>query len=495
MDLQLNKEQSTFLYNFSIRTNINLLELEKCVLKISVKLNITIEQLINEVFKQNTLFYLDKNDNLLNVSDNSGRIWKFISNPENKKFITIIMILYNSVDYDITEIFGKEIGYLSEDEIFILKMKKTLQDTVNNEFNKFNKKLGEIENYYDKNKLIQTNKNGKNGKNEYKGGKSKGKGGYKGKNKGKGGKSGYKGGKHLLKGVKGYIIKIDIRDNKIFQPDLIVDPTWDRTWTTRGGAMIDLISKALETFTLKKNITIYIFLGDYILTEDYPILGFAKPVDSKGILMPDWTFVNAYKSAVSKDWDTQIEKISTACSKIKYNDKKDICFFQGGNTSKGPNKSNIRGYLNTLSKNDKNIEIVIDSTTPPTAATDWCKYKFLLDLPGAHPWSVRLKELFLTKSLVFKIDLHKQWVNFYSSLFFPGKDYVTINYNDNRVEFPTEEEAHSTYRGIKDTMEQISEDKYMEITESAFNKAVRLDSTMVNFYIKCLLQKYEAYFD
>ena len=40
-----------------------------------------------------------------------------------------------------------------------------------------------------------------------------------------------------------------------------------------------------------------------------PILGFAKSYKSNGILIPDWTFHNPYKSKIKSNWEKQMKQI------------------------------------------------------------------------------------------------------------------------------------------------------------------------------------------
>ena len=473
----MDQVESEYLYNLAMRTHIPLADLERCVLDVAPMRGVSTIDVINEVFKNNSLYRLDDEltDSIL-VSDDSERVWEFDCGDKTEKYVKTVMILYDPIVHgDIESIFGHTSRYLSENERTTVKMRKVLQDTVNNEFRHFDRHIEGIDAYYQENKSVKSTRTTRGGKG-----------------------SGGRGSQETR--VHGYIAKIEIRDNKIFEPEGIIGDEWLRAvWRSRGQAMIDLISRVLETFTLGKDITLYIFLGDYMITDEYPILGFAKPISEKGILMPDWTFVDAYKSAVDKNWDAQIEKISTECSKVKYADKKDCCFFQGANTSKGPHKSNIRGYFQTMSSQEDDVEVLLDYPIP-SAATNWCHYKFLLDMPGAYPWSVRLKELFLTQSLVLKVDLCNPWINFYSDLFVPGQDYIRVNYNDNKVGLPAPrgenppKEAYAAFANMKDVMKTLSKDDYLSITRSAYSKAIALNSSMVRFYVRCLLEKYASYF-
>jgi hypothetical protein len=65
--------------------------------------------------------------------------------------------------------------------------------------------------------------------------------------------------------------------------------------------------------------------------------------------------------------------------------KKDILYFKGGPTSK--NKTKIREKLELLSDNIVVVDLKKDNYRP---YYEICNYKYVLDLPGNYPWSVRL---------------------------------------------------------------------------------------------------------
>jgi hypothetical protein len=280
--------------------------------------------------------------------------------------------------------------------------------------------------------------------------------------------------------------------------------TWQRT---RSGTVSDMIQEAItrHDINLPYRVVLYVNIGDKIISDKYPILNFAKASSENGILIPDWTFANAYKSQVAKTWGEQASTIGTECSEIPYSEKIDGIFFQGGDTSKGERKTNIRRNLKNLADlmpSDPKVTILIDKE-PPTKATEWCKFKYLLDLPGAHPWSVRLKELLLSHSLVIKVDLPDPWVNFYSPIFEPGVDYVRVTYvmddvDPKRDATPwarvPERAVLATYKEIVRTARGITEPEFMRITQSAFMKVNALTEDVVMGYFANVIKRYIAEF-
>ena len=244
----------------------------------------------------------------------------------------------------------------------------------------------------------------------------------------------------------------------------------------RTNIIYDMFKFYLKNMNHKfgRQFSIYIYLGDTTLDVDLPIMYFAKSSKEKGFLIPDWTFHNAYKSKFATFWDKQSKIIVNNCNRYKFSNKDNIIFFQGSNTSQGSykNKTNIRKDLENIVEveNNYNMKILIDK--PSTPITDWCKYKYLLDLPGAHPWSVRFKELMLTGSYVIKVDHVDPWVNFYSYLFKPGENYFQIkitNYKDEKLNF---KENKKVYNEIVKIYEKTKNNKTLFNKMSQNNKKI-----------------------
>jgi len=204
-------------------------------------------------------------------------------------------------------------------------------------------------------------------------------------------------------------------------------------YVTRARTLSDAFEQALKKHPIPiRDLVFYIYIGDELPQqyEEYPIFTFAKKKNNRGLLVPDWSFFNPYTSKIVKDWDVLKQEIIDACpTKITY-DK--VFFFRGRNTS-GRTEHNIREGLYTTTKNDPRFRIDLDPNNDQPL-TSWCSYRFLLDLPGSSPWSVRLKEILLLRSVVVKIDVvskkdpHNVYIQFYTPLLEAGKDYASLRY-------------------------------------------------------------------
>ena len=126
---------------------------------------------------------------------------------------------------------------------------------------------------------------------------------------------------------------------------------------------------------------------------------------------------------------------------------------------------------------------------------EWCTYKYLLDLPGAHPWSVRLKELFLTKSLVIHVAVKSEKISqFISEAFIPGVDYAEVifnpDYNVKKGKHASAEQ-YLVYQILEKRKKYNNDtEAYQRIVVSAYNKIILLEYNNILYYLHLLLTEY-----
>ena len=293
--------------------------------------------------------------------------------------------------------------------------------------------------------------------------------------------------------TKNLLLKFKIVNNRISYVD---DKHLEEKGTfikTRAYAMRHMFTIFLSKIEKKLTLTFYLTLHDSLPTDEFPIFGFAKPRSEPGVLVPDWTFHNPYKSKIKTPWAKQLEIISNKCNKTKYESKSNVLYFQGGDTSRtrfeNHPKTDIRRNLKNSTLDDRKYRILIDNE-PSTSVVEWCKYKYLLDLPGAHPWSVRFKELLATKSLVIKVDVEDVWINFYSDIFKPGVDYEQVILKEKGDDDRKERYSRDVKNQINQIVKKIDKQKYLRMTNSAYTKIKMLDNSTLTFYFETLFSKY-----
>ena len=190
--------------------------------------------------------------------------------------------------------------------------------------------------------------------------------------------------------------------------------------------------------------TIYIWISDRVpwyndIDQHFPIFIFAKPRNSNFLIFPDNTFdcltIDQKYRGDCKDWDSVKKLIIDNCSELKFEKKINKIFFKGTSTTK--TNSKIRENLEDFSKkNNKWLDVKLDAWQHYMRLDNFCKYKFLLNLPGHYPWSNRFKYLFLMKSIVINVDVYTidiegaysdlPWDTFINYIVEPKKHYINL---------------------------------------------------------------------
>jgi hypothetical protein len=253
-------------------------------------------------------------------------------------------------------------------------------------------------------------------------------------------------------------------------------------YNDRANALQKIFQLTIDHFHIQKHLIFYVYMGDELPEKysQYPIFTFAKKEKENGILIPDWSFINPYTSKISKSWDDLKTEMYEKCpKKIKYTN---VFYFRGRNTSSNT-KHNLRKKLYNLSKEYSFLDIQLNPTNEQKIS-DWCQYKYMLDLPGSSPWSIRFKELFLLRSVVVKINVDSNYINFYTKLFEKNVDYLNINFTKNNFEHVKKE--------LKNIFENVHDKQYKTIMLNGRKKIKLLTMSNILIYMNTIFQNYES---
>lgn len=325
----------------------------------------------------------------------------------------------------------------------------------------------------------------------------------------------------LIKGhshYQGTLMRIEIRNGRAScanisesGPRLAARP-WMQP---RKRVMMDLIVRSLaymEKTTGKKlpDMMFYLYPSDtYAFAfQKLPMFCIAKPGNRNGILIPDNTFLK-HPDTDPIDWDHTKQEVVKAC-KTSPQEREQVMFFRGSNTSM--TRGDVRGYLADLKTNPElplHIDVPRNKKAPTLANFDpiwsFCKYKYLLNLPGGQPWSYRKKFLFLLKSMVIDVvytqrfsknDANTPWINFYDNIFESGKDYVELVYEwtpeEGKIINLAADEFKQLEKDLKQTFKEFQEnpDKYNRMVESCSRKAHLINLQLVYRSVFSLLFHY-----
>ncbi len=294
---------------------------------------------------------------------------------------------------------------------------------------------------------------------------------------------------------------------------------FEKEGDTRKSVILQNVKNAIERLEKKLGTLPDLFLPFYVSDTHFyhdneiPFFVEAKPKNQKGILYPDKDFYSIQMEGKQINYD-QLKNIIHKHDCTQYSKKEPIIYFSGANT--GSDKHNIRMKLKEVSfenkEENKNYELYVSEQYVPLY--DFCKYKYLLNLPGHQPWSYRMSKILLMGSLVIDVSVlqtyiyqtkenkveinNEKWIQLFSPLFKKNEDYIELIYP--WIEGVTSDKnVHQLYDKINNVFEyyQKHTDEYKRITENASKKTNLIDMKMIDSsfeyviyqFNKCLYEK------
>ena len=186
------------------------------------------------------------------------------------------------------------------------------------------------------------------------------------------------------------LFKIEIKNNKMIYDKKLVE----NDFINRKKQIINILQKMLDKYKIQNTILILTNVDGYFWKEDIPVFNFAVPTGCQGLIFPNFDIYDFLIDSTEYNYDQMKNLIQQyPIEKIKSD-----LFFRGGQTSK--NKTKIREKLQK-----KYVPFNVKLNQHEFIG-NFKKHKYLLDLPGVKPWSVRLKYLLIMNSLIFRISFY-----------------------------------------------------------------------------------------
>ena len=265
-------------------------------------------------------------------------------------------------------------------------------------------------------------------------------------------------------------IKIIIKNNKIINKL----PKEDLPYRIKN--ILTIFTLAI-TYSNKYNLPkitgeFFVRVSDgYDYKYNYPTINYAKPKTKKGFLMPDFNF------RFLKD---KIKMFDKQCN-VK---KRNLIYFKGSSTSN--KKTQIMEKMSLL---DKPFSVSVNTQYKPYYHL--CYYKYILDLPGLKPWSVRLIELYMSKSLPIRVLFYNskwgetEWIQFYERGFPPLVSYIPLVYDINYdIEIPNDIVKNIEFKCLQIIKFFNSHNElYNEITKKNYLKTKALNIEHIEYYM------------
>jgi hypothetical protein len=215
------------------------------------------------------------------------------------------------------------------------------------------------------------------------------------------------------------IFIVNIKNNK-------VNANIDNDMLGRKKNIILILNKMLEKYKLNDTLLLINLTDGYYWKTDIPVFSFSVAQGKKGLIFPNFDI--CYFDLLKKNFN-QLKKIF---NNYEPNIIKNDIYFKGGPSTL---KKNL--FREKMSKEKHPINVIAKKDYSESVYK-FKDHKYLFDLPGVKPWSVRLKYLFLTQRIIFRISFYNSqigesgyWRQFYDYIFNENKDYVHLAYNFN----------------------------------------------------------------
>ena len=287
-------------------------------------------------------------------------------------------------------------------------------------------------------------------------------------------------------------LKVEIINNQL---RILKKPDDSALIKRRSEGLIILLEKTLECHEIS-DCVLYLYVRDTYIKYDEPFYIYARPINKKGLLLLDHTYIDAeQEKKISKEKGGELIDIKDIRDQIKMHSshnisprlKKNSLFFIGQNVPL-INSSNfmLRKYFSKLAWP------YTVKTVGHMQMAEFSAWKYLLNLPGWYPWSFRFKFLFLMNSFVISINLTREnehkWIQAMDLLFVPNKDYIEINFPfiPNNIGILSEEilEVFRKFNYDKSAFDKIVESGRQKGALLTNENVYKLNATIFNMYAK-----------
>jgi hypothetical protein len=274
---------------------------------------------------------------------------------------------------------------------------------------------------------------------------------------------------------------IEIINNKI----KVLSPNYgDRAKNT-----IILLLKMLKKYKVKNTI-LFINLadGNYYITNDVPVFNFSVPEGNHGMIIPEFDV-----SKVRPNKNMNLNKLYKQIVDYKPKEILNDIYFVGSASTERKNK--LRELLSAESA-PFNVDL---SGATKVEMMEFKNHKYLLDLPGFKPWSIRFKFLLSTLRPIIRISLHNSeyqesglWRLWFDYLLKPNSDYIQLTY-DCDYENPLNEKIYEKIKNdILETYNYLEHNEvaYKKIANNGFKASKNINVNESLFYLYTLIETY-----
>ena len=260
----------------------------------------------------------------------------------------------------------------------------------------------------------------------------------------------------------------------------------------RKKRIIKMIQNSIKLNKIDNTYIIIKLFDTYEWTYDIPCFNLSLPKNKQGFIFPHYDFIKFNKLGI--DYDTIKLNMQNYNPKVIENN----IYFKGNDTTSI--KSNIRFMLSEL-KYPFSIKLSNDISGDNTEPLYFLKkHKYLLDLPGFQPWSVRFKYLCLCERVFIRISFYNSkfeekdyWKQFSDLYFRENIDYIHLKYD---IDFEKKPLSKKLFIKISKDIENIynkfeqNPNLYKQMVNNLKKSSDKLSSKNVYEYISKMINSY-----
>ena len=212
---------------------------------------------------------------------------------------------------------------------------------------------------------------------------------------------------------------IEIKDQKVLHRKIVND------FFDRKVRIISMLKNTIKKYKIKDTIIIFHIYDSYYWEGNIPVFNFILPKGKSGFIFPTYDFI---ENKFLKNFN--YDEIKNEFSLYNSNIIKNNIYFKGSDTTAKSN--DIR---NKLSHEKLPLKIIVNNnqSEPMYKLKD---HKYLVDLPGSKPWSIRFKYLALAEKVVIRISFFNSkydetgyWRQYVDIFYNEHKDYIHLIYD------------------------------------------------------------------
>jgi hypothetical protein len=226
---------------------------------------------------------------------------------------------------------------------------------------------------------------------------------------------------------------LKIKDDKIFMVEiknnkLIYNKNFKVYPATPGRIpkIINILTLLVSKYSITDTLLLIYTADGYFWKKDIPVFNYAGPLGKQGLIFLNFDVLKFLLSDKIIDYDD----VKLLCKKYEPADIKNDMYFKGSSASLGGNK--IREHL---SKEPLPIHVDLNTQGPREEIYKIKNHKYILDLPGVKPQSLRLKYLYLMDRVIIRVSFYDSsmnetsyWRQYYDFIM-NDDDYIHLKYD------------------------------------------------------------------